>query len=686
MSGLDHNRIALVVAEPADGDAVGLPSESVGTGYFLTGDLVLTARHIGDRPDCTFSVRAEVGGPEEERWSPATPIWKGVGGDVDAMLLRTARSYGDWDAPALRADIEAGNWESAGYAKISADEENRKTLPLYGSFGTSYGQGFPELALQTGQIISPNWETHWKGVSGAPVFLKEPDGGALVGIVTEAHRASSNSLVGLPATRLLEDIHFRSAIAPPSFLGQLPSKPWCLVLTSEGSTSDLVGHAGDVLVGRFPDLHPDPIEVPVLEAVKSVDNWVATVEALARSDYLIADVTSYEPAVMLLLGIRSVLRRGVTVSVTNAEPEAHTSAAPFNVQETKVLASNDEWFYENLSHAMAEGAANLARDSNYLDLPAYRAVRAPRPMTWAEDDTRNLLILCPFAEDYSELNWKKLRSIIRGRTHDMTPLRMRDLRSPRLVGQALYEQIRWATRCLVDWSKWRPNVFFELGVRLACSEHDPLCIIQRDSVSTSPDPDGPQPSRLGQHDLLRQLLDPVEYDRGQPRDALKGAIEWWLSPPPRRSRRPPSPQVLPPAATFEVAEARFLWDQEKAMLAWPHTELRDAAESIQGKDPQKDPERLILFADNERFDAELRAAVRERWIAAWLYLKYLTTLGDTSSDATQTELVKVSRFALLALSKSSDPRHVRLRKEIREFLRSVGPTRSARGGDSDSDR
>ena len=156
--------------------------------------------------------------------------------------------------------------------------------------------------MQTGQIISPSWETYWKGVSGAPVFLKESDGGALVGLVTEAHRASPNSLVGLPATRLLEDIHFRSAIAPPSFLGQLPSKPWCLVLTSEGSTSDLVGHAGDVLAGRFPGLHPEPIELPVVDAVKSVDNWVAAVEALARSDYLIADVTFYEPAVMLLLG------------------------------------------------------------------------------------------------------------------------------------------------------------------------------------------------------------------------------------------------------------------------------------------------------------------------------------------------------------------------------------------------
>jgi hypothetical protein len=685
MSGLDHNRVALVVAQPADSDAPGRPSESVGTGYFLTGDLVLTTRHIGDRPDCTFSVRTEVGGQEKEHWSSATPVWNGVGGDVDAMLLRTARSYGDWDAPTLRADIEEGKWKSAGFPKVSADEKNRKTLPLYGSFGTSYGQGFPELALQTKQNISSKWETYWRGVSGAPVFLEEPGGGALVGIVTDAHPALSNGLVGLPATRLLEDIHFRSAIAPPSFLGQPPSKPWCLVLTSEGSASDLVGNAGDVLAGRFPDLHSEPIEVPVLDAVKSVDNWVATVEALARSDYLIADVTSYEPAVMLLLGIRSVLRRGVTVSVTSADPVAHASSAPFNVKETKVLASNDQWFYENLHRAMVEGAANLAQDSNYLDLPAYHAVRAPRPKTWAEDDARNLLVLCPFTEDYSELNWKKLRSIIQGRTHDMTPLRMRDLRSPRLVGQALYEQIRWSTRCLVDWSEWRPNVFFELGVRLACSEHDPLCVIQRENVSTTPDPDGPQLSRLRQHDLLRQLLHPVEYDRAQPRDALKDAIEWWLSPP-RRSRRAPAPQVLPPAATFEVAQARFLWDQEKAMLALPHTELREAAESIQGKDPQKDPERLILFADNERFDAELRAAVRERWIAAWLYLRHLTTSDDTPPAATQAELSRASRFALLALSKSSDPRHVRLRKEIREFLRADGPPRRARGSDRDSGR
>ena len=62
---------------------------------------------------------------------------------------------------------------------------------------------------------------------------------------------------------------------------------------------------------------------------------------------------------------------------------------------------------------------------------------------------------------------------------------MLDLRSPRLVGQALYEQVRWSSWCLVDLTEWRPNVFFELGVRLACSERDPMCIIQRSYAKDS---------------------------------------------------------------------------------------------------------------------------------------------------------------------------------------------------------
>jgi hypothetical protein len=56
--------------------------------------------------------------------------------------------------------------------------------------------------------------------------------------------------------------------------------------------------------------------------------------------------------------------------------------------------------------------------------------------------------------------------------------------SPRLVGQELYENIRLARTCLVDWTHWRANVFFELGVRLACSSIDPVCML--DDPDTTP--------------------------------------------------------------------------------------------------------------------------------------------------------------------------------------------------------
>ena len=76
---------------------------------------------------------------------------------------------------------------------------------------------------------------------------------------------------------------------------------------------------------------------------------------------------------------------------------------------------------------MAEGAANLRQDSNYLDLPAYQAVRMPRPRQWAEDDKKNLLILCSFGEEYSGFYAGTLGDIIYGRTRNKTLLRMMGL-------------------------------------------------------------------------------------------------------------------------------------------------------------------------------------------------------------------------------------------------------------------
>jgi hypothetical protein len=685
MSELDRNRVALVVAAPARSGAAGESSESVGTGYFLTGDLVLTARHVGGGRDWEFRVRAEGGGSEEARWSPAEPCWVGAG-DVDAMLLRTQRRFGDWAPPAFPAFTDGGTWKSAGYAKAAADEQhdNRKTLPLNGSFDMSLGQGPQELALQTSQIISERWDDYWKGISGAPVFaMGSGEGDGMIGIITDASRALRNGLVGLPAARLLEDIGFQSIIASviaPSSLSWLPATPWCLVLTSEGWRSDLFGKTADVLSGyreEFGRLYPQPIEIPVLEAIESARNWAATVNALARADYLIADVTSFEPAVMLLLGIRSVLRRGVTISVAAGKPAVLASSVPFNVRETRVLPYGEPNLYERLHAAMAEGAANLGRDSNYLDLPAYQAVRIPRPERWAEDDRQCLLILCSFGERYSAFYEETLESIISGKTKNKTLLRMMDLTSPRLVGQALYEQIRWSSRCLVDWTDWRPNVFFELGVRLACSEHDPLCIIQQDDESGPRDAHGRQP--LQQYGMLRRLLEPVVYDPANPRKALNSALEPWSGEALPPNVRTPSQDALPPAATFRTAQASFAWQRDGRLTA-PHVEQREAAERIFGKDPERRPERLVLFADNVQFDEELRAAVREKWIAAWLYLNHLSNADETSEA--RAELITYARLVEYALSSSDNPRHIALRKEIRNFLRADRSRRRARESDS----
>ncbi len=682
MSELDPKRIALIVAKPGRRGAQ--TGDSVGTGYFLTGNLVLTAGHVADGPDWNFRVRADIDGPEKDQWSDAKPVWIGDV-DVDAMLLRTDRLFGEWKPPLFVTDKDSGTWKSFAYSKSAADDENnnRKTLPLEGRFGISGGQGPRELALRAEDIVSAGYEHSWRGISGAPVFSTEfGEDNGLVGIITDARRMLSNNLVGLPAKRLFEDINFRSEIYP-SFLGQLPSR-FCLVLSSEGSDSGLVEQAGFVLTRyreeeiQFQGLHQVPISIRALEAVRSPENWAATVKALARAKYLIADVTSFQPIVMLLLGIRSVLRRGVTISVTQGEPAALSSTLPFNVQETRVLSYADDDFDQDLHRAMAEGSANLDRDSSYLDLPAYHAVRAPRPESWAKDDDRNLLVLCSFSPEYSSFYRKDLRKLIQGQTYK-TALRMLDLRSPRLVGQALYEQMRWSSWCLVDLTEWRPNVFFELGVRLACSERDPMCIIQRSYAKDNRSASDSKTGRLEQHDLLLNLLDPVVYDREDPRKGLEDALGSWPRPPLPGRLKPSS--ALPAAATFQVAQGSFEW-QRDPMLTPPHIEQRRAAELIFAVDQEQYPERLVLFADNEKFDAELQAAVREKWIASWLYQQHISAADDGSLPEDDPELVTVASLVIQVLKYSTTPRHIRLREDIETFLEQRRSHRRARESDN----
>ncbi len=676
MPAFDRQRLVLVVAT-SSGDDQGDPHEEVATGYLLTGDLVLTAAHVARRPGCSFEVRGLPQGTREAIWSNSVPVWKGADG-IDALVLRTKRSFGDLKLPSFPM-LQQGRWESAGYARAGTNEETgaRNSFPLSGSFDVSGGQDPDQFVLTTEQDFHAQWDHYWMGISGAPIFSKgAPEGDGLVGLITDASRASPNSLTALQVGRLLKDVAFQS-IVHPSFLAVLPDGPWCAVLTAEHSDPRLIGHVQGVLTGfrkhdRLRDLYERPIEIPVIAALSSTANWVSTVRALARAEFLVADVTQFEPAMMLLLGVRSVLRRGVTVSVTGEQLRGDSAAMPFNVQETRVLSYGEPNFYARLGRAMAEGAATLEKDRNYLDLPTFHAVRAPRPESWAREDRDQVLVLCPFGSGYSDFYEGTLHDIIQAHTGNQTPLRMLDLQSPRLVGQALYEQVRWATRCLVDWTHWRPNVFFEFGVRLACSPHDPLCIIDADDPAVLPESSA---TELKQKAMLRELLPPVAYERGDhrdPRNALMRPLETWARPEPDGG----DPHALPPMGTFTAAQAHFSWEGD-AVLTPPHVEQRGTAERILGRDPERTPERLILFSDNAEYDDALNAAVRERWISAWLYLRHLNSVVVEGANDTHEEFILMSRLAMNALRSSTDERHDRLRAEIRAVLDADTVTRRA---------
>lgn len=672
MSAFDEKRLALVKAR------LGRPGseEDVATGYFLTANLVLTTGHVGDRTS-TFRVRCEAGGPtEKDRWADAESVWLGAG-DVDAMLLRTATSFGDgWTCPDLRPDLDQGDWRTSGYAAAAVNNRGeRKIEPLDGDFRKAGGQGAAKLALTTRTNIHAGLKQYWRGLSGTPVFASGSDAG-LIGVITDASTVFSNRLDALPVSQLMSDVGFSAlAQASPSFLTTLPQDPFCAVLTREGGSPQLLEKVAEVVealnddsgeyAASFPSIHTSLVEINVTEAIGSVGNWAATVRALALADFLIADVTAFQPAVMLLLGVRSVLRRGVTVSVTQDDLSAVT--LPFNVQETRVLSFAAEDLYNDLQTALVEAVETLRTDPGYLDLPAYHAVRVPKPDSWAKNDHKSLLLLCPYGDGYPDLFDEKLAKLIQAGAGHRQPTRMLDLRSPRLVGQALYEQIRWSTACVVDWTHWRPNVFFELGVRLACSDRDPLSIIEADDLRSADPPD--------QHTQLVALLRPVPYHTETARADLKAPMVAWRQ---RLGRIGPATELavdratdaLPPAATFDAAQRSFHW-QAEALPERPDREQRRKAERILGRDSQREQEETILFAGNPRFRAELVAAARENWVAAWLYLHHRVTAG-IAPDALRRNARRVAVMVRAELDDSDEPRHRTLRAQIDAFLEEDG--------------
>src|ERR1019366_3683222 len=292
---------------------------------------------------------------------------------------------------------------------------------------------------------------------------------------------------------------------------------------------------------------------------------------------------------------------------------------PFNIQESKLVSHGGVYEPEDrrnpvrvISAAMREGLRELHAHPRYLDLPVYDAVRCAAPEGPAavpaarhpgSDSARDtVVVLCPFHKEYTE-HWVQ----ISGRINEEDPIkkvvRILDISSPRLVGQALYEQIRWAETCIADWTYWRANVFFELGVRLACSETGPVCLLDET------DPKDPTKTNLThlpdltQKSRLKELLRPTEYQFATTDDervaADKALTEAIGAHEAIKSGRPlPVPNTsLSHDATYRLMTDEFDSLQERVNLR-PDQLLRSSAESDVGRDPQKPGTSPVLFSSN----------------------------------------------------------------------------------------
>jgi hypothetical protein len=75
---------------------------------------------------------------------------------------------------------------------------------------------------------------------------------------------------------------------------------------------------------------------------------------------------------------------------------------------------------------------------------------------------------------------------------------------------AVYAAIQKSELCLVDWTGWRPNVFFELGVRIAVNEIDPVQTFCEEAPPNWPEK-VPWPSPPEEADDLERFFGAVPF-------------------------------------------------------------------------------------------------------------------------------------------------------------------------------
>lgn len=438
-----------------------------------------------------------------------------------------------------------------------------------------------------------------------------------------------------------------------------------------------------------------PIEVNVRYIEDALHDKAAlqnVVAELCRADVAAFDLTDWDAGVIFLLGVRSVVRRGITICSIGSVEGVLSDAVPFNLQLLNISAHSAPKADEVSSHfadKIVTGFKELAALPNYLDLPSYDLVRkigGPELQGDIIPYSEGALVLCSFEDSYTRDNWNNyLRgdflSEWHGDVNSATPpqlQRLLDIVTPRLIAHKLFEVIRFTDFCLVDWTGMRPNVIFEAGVRMAVHPLGAVHIL--DKVDTVHD--GP-----GSQSALIKLFDPIRYDKNSSDGDLasREMIKCF-----KRSDEAAFDRAtgVTSSSSGEAYNFNFIYeyagkclDVENNPPAMPLVDemVRDAnflhmddAESVGSSS-------LLYFDVNQKMKERARIAASERRLAAWLYLSKRWAANEIVSDAHrwhQFEWLAAHAEKWAAENKRSDIREdiEKLKAEIEKAAQHAGAT------------
>ena len=142
----------------------------------------------------------------------------------------------------------------------------------------------------------------------------------------------------------------------------------------------------------------DFTNVNVNDCFRDVDRYAVTVRQLCVADVVVFDLTAYEPGIMLLLGIRSAVRRGVTIGrISLPLTVSNLAEAPFNIKEFNLLSHGapqigGELIESILGRRIIYGVKALSTTMRYRDSVCLRSATIPVAFrTSACDSTRRSL-------------------------------------------------------------------------------------------------------------------------------------------------------------------------------------------------------------------------------------------------------------------------------------------------------